>query len=154
MNLSQAAVDKILRECVAGGFSNLTLAVNTPLGSEPSAAGWADIATLQGRGWTITYNGSPPVQRTIAENTFTTGNSTVTARLLTAGPPVLLDITHTLTNPNSHTGFMLENLDSALTELSQIVDDPETGTERPVDIKPEDVDQCVVLIQAWVSELV
>jgi hypothetical protein len=153
MNFSQAAVDKILRECVAGVFSNVTLDINTPLGSEPSVAGWADVATLIGRGWTVTYNGTPPA-KSIAENTFTTGNSTVAVRILKEKPYVLLDITHTLTSPNSYTGLALENLESVLTQLSQIVDDPEAGSERVVDIKPEDVDQCVALIRAWTTSLV
>lgn len=58
--ISKATLDYVLAECVAGGQTTVPLNVAAAAGVEPSGAGWANIATLQSRGWTVTHNGLAP----------------------------------------------------------------------------------------------
>lgn len=58
-SLNQAAVDAILAEAESWGTSSRTL--NLGGNNAPSAAGLADKATLEGRGWTVTVAAAPTV---------------------------------------------------------------------------------------------
>ncbi len=54
--LTEAAVDAVLANLVANATDNGMVTMNLGTNAPPSAAGLADKATLEGRGWTVTVN--------------------------------------------------------------------------------------------------
>ena len=55
--LTQQSVDNILASIVASGISSTSnISLQGGTSSTPSAAGLADVATLQGRGWNVIHN--------------------------------------------------------------------------------------------------
>ena len=57
--LSQQSVDNILVSIDTAGQSNGTLDINGGTSSTPGVAGWAAVASLEAKGWTVSVNGSP-----------------------------------------------------------------------------------------------
>ena len=58
--LNQTSVNRILVSLDTAGQNNGTVGINGGTSSAPGVAGWAAVASLEAKGWTVSVNGTPP----------------------------------------------------------------------------------------------